>query len=378
MIFSRVRSYFRKNGSFVRSHNRKTKTTPVQDPQIVTNLSSGVKQLSEQQLPTIPKQPTYDEWELTMKTESRKPSDLFTDDSSWILEKRRKEKRIREEFGVLLDEMRKVTAAWPPTTAIPTQVKRFSAVNDFGNCSSECAVLDDGSAVVQISWTPASSQGIKPNPETGEIETFYRTVFFFPGVDLSNDRFKAEVCIPGANLQGANFEETKFDKVFLDGADLRGTKWRGALFMRESSMNNVDLRGADLSGDMTKVDLSGANLEGVDLSRTHMPADLRGIDLSDEQIKQIENVSGDMSAHIYNKMSFEQAIEELGIEEKQFEFLVVSGVIEVRDNRTRKIVRAGYDPELHHVPFWSLNGAKKAFKNSELKMSEPVSASNEL
>lgn len=59
----------------------------------------------------------------------------------------------------------------------------------------------------------------------------------------------------------------------------------------------------------------------------------------------LENVS-------YPKMKFGEVQKKLGVSEKQFEFLVLSGALEVRDDNTGEIIDRGYDPDLHHIPSW--------------------------
>lgn len=361
MLFGRVRSYLRRNGTAVRSHMRKKHTVSVEEKRKAEDMLSAVNQLSLGELPTIPKQINDDEWDRNKEKLSRSPSVSFAGRGG-------KDIKIDEEkTGISLEDLRNVTASWPPTAAaLPEEKMRYSEVNSFGNVHSESVVLEDGSAIVEVAWSPASHRGAQSDPRTGKTTTFYRTLFFCPGVDFSGDYLKGNICIPNANLQGANFSRTRFMQANLEGSDLRGTKWNNAILVYKINMRNVDLRGADLREvDLTKADLSGANLEGVDLSRTRMPFDLREISLTSEQVKQIELVSGDMRKHSYRSMGFERLIKELEVSEKEFEYLVLSRVIEVRDNDTGKIVDSNFDPELHHVPFWSVEKVKRAIFASQ-------------
>jgi hypothetical protein len=38
----------------------------------------------------------------------------------------------------------------------------------------------------------------------------------------------------------------------------------------------------------------------------------------------------------------------------QFEFMVLSGAVEVRNNIDASVVASQFDPDRHHVPIWSV------------------------
>lgn len=65
----------------------------------------------------------------------------------------------------------------------------------------------------------------------------------------------------------------------------------------------------------------------------------------------------------YGRYSLGDALKESGLTEKQFEFLVLSGGIEVRDNVTMKKISSGFDQEKHHVPPWTFSNLKSLSAN---------------
>ena len=182
--------------------------------------------------------------------------------------------------------------------------------------------------------------------------------YFYPGVDLSNDRIAFPCNLRGANLEKINFKETKLYEVILDGANLKNANLYDAEIagsMREANLEGADLREAHLR----EADLRGANLKGADLTGAILPNNIDGIDLSAEQFNSLTRSNDGSKYYKYKVFSFHEAIEELGVTEKQFEFLVLSDIIQVRDNETGDLVKSGYNPDIHHVAPWCLKTAKK-------------------
>jgi hypothetical protein len=52
-------------------------------------------------------------------------------------------------------------------------------------------------------------------------------------------------------------------------------------------------------------------------------------------------------------------LEQLDVSERQFEFLVLSGAVKVRDNQTKERVLSGFKPDAHHIPGWEIDAVKK-------------------
>lgn len=182
--------------------------------------------------------------------------------------------------------------------------------------------------------------------------------YFYPGADLSNDKIVFPCNLRGANLEKINFQKTKFFEVILDGANLKNANLQYAEIVgsvREANLEGADLRDAHLR----EADLRGANLEGADLTGAILNHDLTDVDITAEQFNSLMRSNDGTKYYRYKEFSFHDTIEELGITEQQFEFLVLSGVIQVRDNETGNLIKSGYDPDTHHVTPWCLKTAKK-------------------
>lgn len=186
-----------------------------------------------------------------------------------------------------------------------------------------------------------------------------------PGLNLEEKSLNFAFNVPGANLRYANFhnvvfeEGLNFNNADLRGANLSGAKlnWNsmdGAIF---STMCNTDLRGANLEGaDLQAIArVEGTSFEGANITNTHLPKNLRGAHFSREQLKLIYP---NLHKYVYDQVSFSDALKELDITEKQFEFLVVSGVVEVRSNDTKEKIVNNFDPDAHHVPKWEIETLK--------------------
>lgn len=203
-----------------------------------------------------------------------------------------------------------------------------------------------------------------------------RQLYFYPGADFSKTDFLYPVRLPGVNLAGANFKDTVMSIANLEGANLDGTDWTDAKMTGRSweidvkdplSFKNASLRNANLTGAQFQLaDMSGCDLTGATLKGAMLPSDLTNIDISRSQFEQLTD--GTLSykspgTYKYKKHTFDEAVKELNLDEQRFEYLVLSKVIQVRDNDTNEIVTSNFDPDLHHVPAWEMAEAKKSFAN---------------
>lgn len=209
---------------------------------------------------------------------------------------------------------------------------------------------------------------------TGQKFVVPRKLYFYPGVDVSKTDFGFPLILPGVNLEGANFESVYLSTANLDGANLDGTNWANSRLMLRGwdntspanrlSFKNASLRGADLTNAHFQLcDMSGANLTGAKLKGAILPRDLTNIRITNEQFEELtaDGMSLDEPyRYEYPKRTFQEAIEELGLDESKFEYLVLSKVIRIRNNKTNRIVTSNFDPEKHHVPVWEIEAAKKA------------------
>lgn len=194
-------------------------------------------------------------------------------------------------------------------------------------------------------------------------ETFDTVTEFYPEADLSKRSIEGRFEGENMNLQKANFFQTTFEGgVIWKNSDLRNINLSETKFKLNSNMEGSDLRDANLEkADLGMVSLTGADLRGANITDTKLPVSLEGIIFDDEQKNLI---SDSLHEHIYEKVSFQDAIEKLDVSEKQFEFLVLSQGIKVRDNQSSHIVTQNFDPMEQHVDLWEVERVKKTIQEN--------------
>jgi uncharacterized protein YjbI with pentapeptide repeats len=162
------------------------------------------------------------------------------------------------------------------------------------------------------------------------------------------------------NLDGANFEGANLSGFEIYNEKDRMSSYGAKRTFRGANFKNADLRGAALIDcDFTGADFTGANMESVQLGTT----DFTKIKMGREQAEQI--MRDNLHIFKYNKLSFNETVERLGISEQKFEYLVLSGAIQVRTNRGTEIVSSKFDPDLHHVPIWEIETIQKILSESD-------------
>jgi uncharacterized protein YjbI with pentapeptide repeats len=96
-----------------------------------------------------------------------------------------------------------------------------------------------------------------------------------PGIVLDKAKF-IECDMRGIHLAGASLERAVFLETNLTGARLAGAKLVKAVFVKQCSLADADLSGADLTeANLRETDLRGANLQGAIL----VQADFSGADM---------------------------------------------------------------------------------------------------
>lgn len=149
-----------------------------------------------------------------------------------------------------------------------------------------------------------------------------------------NSTYFKGTSIKNSDLSKASFSKTEIDDSLISGCNLTETSWEG-VFISHSKIENSDC--------------SRSIWENA-----HLPQSiLRNIIWRHAVLSE-----PDFSYHVaqnaqYDKWSFEDLTSSSGLTEKQFEFLVLSGAIEVRDNDNLTVVRAGFNSKKHHVPDWA-------------------------
>lgn len=194
----------------------------------------------------------------------------------------------------------------------------------------------------------------------------------FYGVTVKDSRFNKSIfnavslsasVFEKCEFEGMTFERLKDDltrrAVMDQSAEFRGCKFNNFV-IGYSDLHKVKFDGSNVvNGKFSYSNLSEAdfsNSTGNKLS--FIASDLTGAAFSGCRLSDIE-FSDSEKASIYDQHSLRDAMEASGLSEKQFEFLVVSGVIEVRDNKTLQKITSGFDVDKHHVPPWVATNLKR-------------------
>lgn len=207
----------------------------------------------------------------------------------------------------------------------------------------EKRLRDINFAVDGVGWTQIGSNKeqevfIGPN---GQYDGLTLEESNFMGAQLVNSSFLA------TNLRGANLSQAD-----LSHCDLGNTRLKKA-WLKNASLVGANLMATELiHTNMEGVDLSDAILRNVFISgqTSFRGANWKGAVVKDIMIGSIPKDYG--AARVWEQTTFHDAINHFGLSEKRFEYLVLSGAIEVRDNETLEIVKSDYDPARHHIPPW--------------------------
>lgn len=177
------------------------------------------------------------------------------------------------------------------------------------------------------------------------------------------------------SLHNVSFDNSSLRSVKLTGAQMEGTisfegSWMESVRGANQDYSNANFRNtqfADNEGrsDMSGSNFSGANFTGAIIGNTNVKrSNWAGADTSDLQIfpdaTSVAVLSApdrpvqDQSNNSYEHYSFEEVAKDKGYSDKQIEFLVLSGVIEVRNNHSKLKENKNIHPDHHHIPVWSV------------------------
>lgn len=189
---------------------------------------------------------------------------------------------------------------------------------------------------------------------------------FFDNIIFLNSNFEGKnfsgsfIC---TKIDECNLSHAKLDNSVIGKEPFSDKKDKAIGFIRKTSFEKASLRNV-LFDRVTFFDVSlkGADLTGAvfrDCSKAlDTRLDVRDSNITTQQVKDL--LKNSYSFHrinstefIYRQYSFNEVIEACGMTDKQFEFLVLSGAIEVREKGYGKIVEGGFDPGKHHVPQWA-------------------------
>lgn len=216
----------------------------------------------------------------------------------------------------------------------------------------------------------------------------------FTGTKLMSSRWEG-VTAPGIILRDADLSRSSFSYGSFSGADMRGAtlgfstlveinftgaNFEGSTFgnprratiqkcdFSKANFSKADVRGVDFADRPTDVwpeevyHVDGSSTEGSDLTGVNWDGALTdGMVLGRVKNVQFYDSDGESvneddvwSEAVFDKYGFSEAVEAIGVSESQFEFLVLSGVIEVRDYTNHKKVTSGFDPKEDYVPAWAV------------------------
>lgn len=282
---------------------------------------------------------------------------------------RRKAHKMFEEghSAITRKALREITSHFPWTPSSPLAKKSFKEkAFNFLKKITPPILRSRKKAHVATSVMPGGAVAISWSGRADSVFGAYTdsdinpngVTYFYPGADLSKDKILFHCDLRGANLAAINFQTTRMWDVNLDGANLAKANFRDADMigtMRDANLEGADLRDVNLS----KADLQGANLEDANLTGAFLQQDLTGVDITAGQFNSLTRANDGSGYYKYEQISFHDAVNELGISEQRFEFLVLSGVVKVRDNETQELVQSGFDPERHHIGPWCMKAARQ-------------------
>lgn len=233
--------------------------------------------------------------------------------------------------------------------------------SDFLFCNLADSDLS-GASVTSSKWVHVS--GPRANFEDTNFCRSELTFGGFVGANFSGSLFG------GAHLKEVDFREVNFSKADFHAP--RKTVIRKCDFGK-ANFSEADVRGvnfADRPSDVFPEEdyhlwsdgpCEGSNLMGVNwrgtLIEDMVVANFKYLHFYGEN--EDDGYDDEVwTEALHEKYTMKEAMKELKLQEKQFEFMVLSGVIEVRSDIDGKIVTSGFDPEDHYVPVWVVQNAK--------------------
>lgn len=258
-----------------------------------------------------------------------------------------------------------------------------------------------------LSWVDLSGQDLR-NLNVGLGGAKFHDVNFsecnMEGANLSHAAFK-NCDLSRCNLQDAHVEYVLFTGVTGVALKASGANFNSSMFMGDCTMSFSDFSGSKFAvreADGTSFEgcnfsnatmratwsphfrlcnFADSNFSGCDLGESNFSISghtnysgrkiltcfLSGIDWQNTNTKNImlgeETVFKEKVYHytpecFFEKYTLREACEKLNLSDKQFEFMVLSGALEVREEITNHIVRSGFDPDSHYVPVWAMQNFK--------------------
>lgn len=171
----------------------------------------------------------------------------------------------------------------------------------------------------------------------------------------------SNVLISGLDLSGSSFTQGKFYKTQGQRLKANYTDFSGSTFGANEDGSNFS--GSDFSNaDFTDTVLNNSNFKKSKWDNANTSEMIIFPDLGHERISTVNEENGTVKTlkdTSYEHYSLHDAAKELGATEKAFEFLVVSGAVEVRHNLTKSKVKENFNTSLNHIPVWQMQNLKK-------------------
>lgn len=147
-------------------------------------------------------------------------------------------------------------------------------------------------------------------------------------------------------IKDCNFSRSNFDEAFIYGSIIQNCNFSDVKSMPPKMTRNeiVDsnLKGANFQGLFISHSKLTGNTWGANNIRTTSPEVNKGIPFVFDQCE-------------FEQYGFHDAAKTLGLSDRQFEFVVVSGALEVRDGTNHDVVTKGFDPENQYIPVWTIH-----------------------
>lgn len=212
--------------------------------------------------------------------------------------------------------------------------------------------------------------------------TLYRAHFSscdFTGADFTKADLRGTYWHDSVAVS-AKFEEANLSWASFYDGNMRNSYFGGSRFSiaigQRVDWSNCDFSNAtmvnEFAAQVVSCNFAGSDFSGADLGETRFssrtyaesekakmadPSVLSHINWLGTKTRLIdigENLTDGSPPVSFEQYDFHSAADLLNLNSNQFQFLVVSGSVEVRDRKTNKIVKAGFDVGKHYIPVWSV------------------------
>lgn len=255
-----------------------------------------------------------------------------------------------------------------------------------------------------LCWMDVSNQDLRNMSIGLNGAAFYDMDFSdcnLEGVNLNDTNFR-QSDLSRCNLRGAQMERVVFSSVVGRSMDASEANFHDARLVGNSNMSGSNFSGSQFTiKDANMVNFEDSNFSHVTMRRKGGPSitlcnfsnsDFSGCDLGESDFsfhKQqhlqllsctFSNVNwkntriqdivlgregsfdetgmtlGVDSGNSFEKYTLREAHERLELTDKQFQFMVLSGALEVREKNSNEIVRSHFDmdSDLQYVPIWAI------------------------